>query len=1301
VRPTIRQDRSRFDRDALIANAAATGQNRLILCYSLDAAGRNSMPTITLMWAVILLSLATAVRAADPAVDFSSAQGKYRAGDLNGALQQLEPLLTKNDLDQTLKQRARELAAGILHARGEAHFRQVQIAKSIADFDRQIQLQPDQEAHHWQRGIAYYYAGEYEKGARQFEHHRTVNPQDVENAAWHFLCAARSPNGSSEKARKTLIPVADDSRVPMAQIQQMFAGTMTSDEVLKAGQATGGAAKFYADLYVGLYHEALGQTDESLRHIRLAADNSSAKGSYMHDVAVVHVALRAAGAAQQGNLHPETVDEAPDITESDPRGAAAKEALLLSGARQLLFEGRRAGEGYFSKDGSLLVFQSERDPGNPFFQIYLMNRATGDIERVSPGHGKTTCAWIHPDGDKVLFASTHDDQAAAEKQRSEIEQRQSGKERRYSWDYDEYFELYEFDRKSQQYRKLTNARGYDAEGSWSPDGKLIAFASNRRAYEDKTTEAEKKQFELDPATLNDIYVMDADGKNVRRLTTEPGYDGGPFFSPDGGRLCWRHFSPDGAVAEIWTMNIDGTDKCQITHLDAMSWAPYYHPSGQYLVFTTNRHGFGNFELYLIDAEGKSTPVRVSYSKGFDGLPAFTPDGNGLAWTSSRTASGQSQLFLASWNHERARELLELDMPAENPAKPSADSVKATVNEDEAALALDASAFADLAHQRADPDYATGDIGRHVKYLCRDELEGRFTGSRGERMATAYVAAYMEKLGLKPAGDDGAWFQPFEFTSGVDLGANNALTGNGKSYQVDKDWRPLSFSGTGEVKSAPLVFAGYGIVFEGGKQQETYDSYAHLDVKDKWVVVFRYLPEDITPERRQQLNRPSQLRFKTSFARERGARGLIVVTGPHAETRSELVPLQLDGILAGSSLPVISVTNEVADLWLRASGKSLKQLQGELDNGEQKMGFVVNGIELAANIDVQRIKKSGRNVLGRLRAADVSEQEIIVGAHIDHLGKGASSSSLARDDEETKIHYGADDNASGVAALLEIAESLADQHRRGQLRLRRDIVFAAWSGEELGLLGSDHFVKAFSERDNTVKASSASNPGQTAERPIYPAVAAYLNMDMVGRLETHLILQGVGSSSIWRGEVERRNAPVGLPITLQDDSYLPTDASSFYLRGVPILSAFTGAHSDYHTPRDTPEKLNYEGAAQIARFMGLVAAGLATSESTPDYVQQTVKDTTTGGRLRAYLGTIPDYAEEVTGVILSGVSKGSPSEKAGIKPRDVIVELAGKKIENIYDYTHAIEGLKIGEPVKIVVLRKDKRVELKVTPAPRD
>jgi Tol biopolymer transport system component len=1006
--------------------------------------------------------------------------------------------------------------------------------------------------------------------------------------------------------------------------------------------------------------------------------------------------------AQQDRPQAPAENGAADISEADPIAAAAKEALLLSNVRQLTFEGRRAGEGYFSQDGSQLVFQSERDPGNPFFQIYVMDRETGDIERVSPGRGKTTCAWIHPEGDKVLFASTHDDQSAVDKQRDEIELRKSGKERRYSWDYDEHFEIYEFDRATKEYRKLTDARGYDAEGSWSPDGKSIAFASNSRAYAGEMTPAEKKHFDIDPASMNDIYIMDADGANVRRLTSELGYDGGPFFSPDGKRICWRRFSPDGAVAEIWTMNIDGSDQRQLTRMGAISWAPFYHPSGQYLLFTTNRHGFANFELYAIDVDGKSPPVRVSYTKGFDGLPAFTPDGQQLAWTSNRTASGQSQLFLADWNHEQARKLLGLDAAASDGAALAANGQEASADENQQADAADARAFAETVHSRAAPEYRAEDIGRHVKYLCRDELEGRFTGSRGEKLATAYVAAYMDQLGLIPAGDDGGWFQTFEFTSGVALGPGNELIAQGKTYEVDKDWRPLSFSGTGEFATAPLVFAGYGIVADAGKDQEAYDSYVHLDVKDKWVVVFRYLPEEITPERRQQLNRASQLRFKTTFARERGARGLVVVTGPNAESRSELAPLQMDGILAGSSLPVVSVTNAVADAWLSAGGKSLKPLQDELDKGEQKMGFEIEGVDLSAKIDIQRIKKSGRNVLGRLPAADApSEQTIVIGAHIDHLGKGASSASLARDDEVVQIHYGADDNASGVAALLEIAEYLANQRELGKLRLRRDLLFAAWSGEELGLLGSDHFVKALSKSNGAENDNDSSAKGVAGHNPIYPAIAACLNMDMVGRLDKHLILQGIGSSNFWRGEIERRNVPVGLPLTLQDDSYLPTDASSFYMQGVPILSAFTGAHSEYHTPRDTPERLNYDGAARIARLMGLVAAGVASNESPPDYLVQSVKETTTGGRLRAYLGTIPDYAEEVKGVMLSGASKDGPADKAGIKSRDVIIELAGKKIENIYDYTHAIEGLKIGQPVKMAVLRNGERVVLEVTPTSRD
>jgi lipoprotein NlpI len=250
------------------------------------------MLTIRIVLVAILLCGAATSIAQDPAAQLVSALEKFRAGDLDGALQILEPLLGAHDLDESSKLQARFFAIRVLHMRGEQHFREARIAESIADFDRELQLGPERAAEHWQRGIAYYYAGQYEKGARQFELHRTVNPQDVENAAWHFLCVVRAPKGSVEAARKTLIPVADDSREPMAQIQQMFAGSMTPDEVMKAGEEAGGTGRFYADLYVGLYYEALQRDDESLRLVELAAANPAAKDSYMGDVARVHVKLR-------------------------------------------------------------------------------------------------------------------------------------------------------------------------------------------------------------------------------------------------------------------------------------------------------------------------------------------------------------------------------------------------------------------------------------------------------------------------------------------------------------------------------------------------------------------------------------------------------------------------------------------------------------------------------------------------------------------------------------------------------------------------------------------------------------------------------------------------------------------------------------------------------------------------------------------------------------------------------------------------------------------------------------------------
>ena len=325
----------------------------------------------------------------------------------------------------------------------------------------------------------------------------------------------------------------------------------------------------------------------------------------------------------------------------------------MSRVRRLTVEGRRAGEGYWSPDGKRLVFQSEREPDNPFYQIYTMDLTTGDTTRISPGIGKTTCAFFRPGSDQILFASTHHDPKSKQYQDDELAFRASGKERRYAWDYDPEMDIYAYSEGTKTLTRLTNVRGYDAEAGYSPDGQWIVFSSTRTAYDHEPTEAEQKQIASDPSWFGEIYIMKADGSDQRRLTTAPGYDGGPFFTPDGSKILWRHFDEQGLVADIWTMNLDGSDKRQITDFKAMSWAPYMHASGEYILFASNKLGFENFEIFIVDAAGTKEPVRVTYTDGFDGLPVPSPDGTQIAFTSSRSGSGAGQIFLARWNHEKA------------------------------------------------------------------------------------------------------------------------------------------------------------------------------------------------------------------------------------------------------------------------------------------------------------------------------------------------------------------------------------------------------------------------------------------------------------------------------------------------------------------------------------------------------------------------------------------------------------------------------------------------------------------------
>ena len=571
--------------------------------------------------------------------------------------------------------------------------------------------------------------------------------------------------------------------------------------------------------------------------------------------------------------------------------------------------------------------------------------------------------------------------------------------------------------------------------------------------------------------------------------------------------------------------------------------------------------------------------------------------------------------------------------------------------------------------------------KHEKILT--DFGGRLTGSESEIKAAEYLDSELKRIGLRTWHSQ-SYKHPFEFTAGTNLGENNKFIVNGELLKLNKDYRPLVFSGLGDFAQADVVFAGYGITEpEGEKMGENYDSYMHLDVKDKWVLVMRFMPEDISAEERIKINQFSSERNKVLNARQHGAKGVIFVHGPNTVVKNDLIPLTFDASTAHGSMPVLSIKTDVAKPWFKQMGKNWKKIQKKLDAGNFVMGFDLTELSISASVDLIQDKKIGHNVIAYIKGS-TNLPAVILGAHYDHLGHGESSTSLARADEMGFVHPGADDNASGVTGQLMIAEYLNALKNKGKFKPKRDIVFGFWSGEELGLLGSNHFVKSFKKKD------------------LSEIFTANLNMDMIGRLRESLVMQGTGSSKQWNGIIEQRNAPVGLNITLQEDAYLPTDAMSFYLYNVPVLSAFTGSHTEYHSPRDTADLINYEGLAKTAKLVALIARGIANSDEPIVYQKQArKKEKGTRGGMRAYLGTIPDYAsEDGKGVLLSGATKGSPAEKAGIQSGDVLIEMAGTEIENIYDFTYILQALKVGKTVKAKVMRDGKEIEMEVTPSSR-
>jgi hypothetical protein len=569
----------------------------------------------------------------------------------------------------------------------------------------------------------------------------------------------------------------------------------------------------------------------------------------------------------------------------------------------------------------------------------------------------------------------------------------------------------------------------------------------------------------------------------------------------------------------------------------------------------------------------------------------------------------------------------------------------------------------------------------VRDLSDPRLEGRGVGTAGIDSAASHLARRMSAIGLVPAGEEGGWFQWIEVTTGVAVGEPCAIEIGSRRWEAGEHFQPIGFSTNGTL-GAPVVFAGYGITAPG----YDYDDYQGLDVRDKIVLALSQEPGEMDSSSRfdGSVNTPhAELRTKAIVAREHGALALLVVDGPRYHAGEPLRPPRTEGGgYMTSGLLAARISQEVADHLLRPAGIDLRTAQEAIDLHTRPHGMALGGRDgggadsVVVTVTLKRTRARTANVVGSIAGRDTA-RSLVVGAHYDHLGYGGETS-LAPDARVP--HVGADDNASGVAALLGAAQRLAERNRRGWTP-EHSIVFAAFTAEEIGLVGSSRFV-------------------DQPPRPL-ETIEAMLNMDMVGRLrDDRLMVMGVGTASEFAGLVERTNAAAGgFAIRTSSDGYGPSDHSSFYKRKVPVLALFTGAHADYHKPSDTWDKVQAGGLARITRF---AAALVETLDARPRVTFQQAKADSTvrpiagGAGYGAYLGTIPDYMQTEGGVLLSGVRTGAPADQAGLEAGDTIVKFDGVRVDNIYDYTYALRSRKPGQRVRITVKRGGAELELLAT-----
>jgi len=573
----------------------------------------------------------------------------------------------------------------------------------------------------------------------------------------------------------------------------------------------------------------------------------------------------------------------------------------------------------------------------------------------------------------------------------------------------------------------------------------------------------------------------------------------------------------------------------------------------------------------------------------------------------------------------------------------------------------------------------------VTYLASDALKGRGNGTPELEQAGDYIANEFRKAGLKPAGEDGTYFQKFEVTTGADFGPKNELRIGANVLKRDTDFVPMMISNTAEA-DAPLVFVGYSITAPEYK----YDDYAGIDVTGKIVVAFRYEPQEKDAKSvfaGTDITRHAAFVNKAINARQHGAKGIIFISDPVNHRDEEVGPATRRLEYTDLGIPAVHAKRATVEAAFRAAGKDLAQLHDAIDKDLKPQSFELPGGNAHIASEVIRSRKTVKNVIGALEGSDpaLKNQWVVVGAHYDHLGLG-DRNSLAPS-QVGQIHHGADDNASGSAGVMELARYAAnDTHK-----MKRSVLFMTFAGEEIGLLGSNWFVN----------------------HPTIPiaSIDGMLNLDMIGRLNNDkLFVGGIGTSPTYKTMIEEFNKngglsvsepikAMGLNLEYSESGYGASDHTSFNAKKIPVLFFFSGLHTDYHKPSDTADKINAPGAVKVLSLTYLLMDKIADDQQKLSYSEVAPPQAPGrggGGGYGPYFGSVPDFRDDIEGVLFSDVVNNSPAAKAGLKAGDLMVEFDGKPVKTLNDYAYALRQKQPGDVIQVVVKRNGEAMKVTVT-----